>query len=185
MRYMQSCENLRPDVTVINLSMMTYEWFQHQRHLYSSNITFPGLYHSHEGSAAVRSKAGFTFSQFVAANPDHSIFFSGKMSFHDSTFDQLYDHEPFGLVSRITPRHALPSAERYSSSLLQAWSVVGDHVLRRLPEEAKYSEETWEWTIARDMKDRLVGACNVNALVQLLLWLCVRCIGHEVLSAAT
>lgn len=157
MRYMQSCENLRPDVTVINLSMMTYEWFQHQRLLFPANITFPGLYHSQEGSAAVRSNKGFTFSQFVAANPHHSIYFSGKMSFRDSAFDAKYDHEPFGLVSKITPQNKLPAASKYSSSLEKSWQVVAENVLKKLPEENKYSEETWEWTIARDMKDRLVG----------------------------
>jgi hypothetical protein len=154
---MQSCENLRPDVTVINLSMMTYEWFQHQRTLFPANITFPGLFHSQEGSAAVRSKIGFTFSQFVAANPNHSIYFSGKMSFRDSTFDKLFDHEPFGLVSKITPMNKLPTATKYSASLEKSWLVVADKVLKNLPGEEKYSEETWEWTIARDMKDRLVG----------------------------
>jgi len=165
---MQSCENLRPDVTVINLSMMTYAWFQHQRSLFPSNITFPGLYHSQEGSAAVRSKTAFTFSQFVAANPNHSIYFSGKMSFRDSAFDAMYDHEPHGLVSKITLLNKLPAASKYSASLEKSWKIVSENVLKKLPEESKYSEETWEWTIARDMKDRLVGKCFVPPFRQSL-----------------
>ena len=154
---MQSCENLRSDVTVINLSMMTYEWFQHQRSLFPSNITFPGLYHSQEGSAAVRSKTAFTFSQFVAANPHHRIYFSGRLSFRDSVFDSMYDHEPFGLVSRIIRRNAMPSGSEYSTVLKTSWHTVAENVLKKLPPESKYPEETWEWTIQRDMKDRLVG----------------------------
>lgn len=167
---MQSCENLRPDVTVINLSMMTYEWFQHQRLLFPANISFPGLYHAQEGSAAVRANTGFTFSQFVAANPHHSIYFSGKMSFRDSAFDTLYDHEPYGLVSKITPLHALPTASEYTTPMEQSWEVVASNVLQRLPEESKYSEETWEWTIARDMKDRLVGE-QTSDVIFALLWI--------------
>ena len=80
------------------------------------------------------------------------------MSFRDSAFDAMYDHEPFGLVSKITPLNKLPAASEYSSSLEESWRVVADNVLKQLPPESKYSEETWEWTIARDMKDRLVGA---------------------------
>jgi hypothetical protein len=40
-RYLQICEGYRSDVTAMQLSMMTYPWFQHKRALYP-NITFPG-----------------------------------------------------------------------------------------------------------------------------------------------
>jgi hypothetical protein len=40
-RYLQICEGFRSDVTAMQLSMMTYPWFQHKRALYP-NITFPG-----------------------------------------------------------------------------------------------------------------------------------------------
>jgi hypothetical protein len=40
-RYMQVCEGYRRDVTALQLSMMTYAWFQHKRALYP-HITFPG-----------------------------------------------------------------------------------------------------------------------------------------------
>ena len=40
-RYMQQCEGLRSDVTAINLSMMTYQWWRHKHHFYP-HLTFPG-----------------------------------------------------------------------------------------------------------------------------------------------
>ena len=41
-RYRQVCEGYRPDITSIQLSMMTYAWFQHKRDLYP-HLTFPGI----------------------------------------------------------------------------------------------------------------------------------------------
>ena len=40
-RYMQMCEGYRTDVAALQLSMMTYPWFQYKRDLYP-NLTFPG-----------------------------------------------------------------------------------------------------------------------------------------------
>jgi hypothetical protein len=52
-RYIQKCEGVRNDITTINLSMMTYKWFQHKRFLYP-NITFPAGYHGHAGGNFVK-----------------------------------------------------------------------------------------------------------------------------------
>lgn len=41
LRYLQECEMIRGDVTLLNLSMMTYSWFYHKRSQYPSLI-FPG-----------------------------------------------------------------------------------------------------------------------------------------------
>ena len=40
-RYMQVCEGVRSDITALQLSMMTYAWFESKRELYP-NIKFPG-----------------------------------------------------------------------------------------------------------------------------------------------
>ena len=122
-RYMQKCEGLRPDVTVINLSMMTYQWFQSKRHLYP-HLVFPGAYHSYEKSSAVKSGVAFTLSQFLDANiHTHQIFLSGKLSFRDSVFDSKYEHIPHGLVSQIEEIDKLPNGTAYSRSIRPAWQV--------------------------------------------------------------
>ena len=39
-RYMQDCEGLRPDVSLLNNAVLSFDWFPHQAHLYP-NVTFP------------------------------------------------------------------------------------------------------------------------------------------------
>jgi hypothetical protein len=41
LRYLQRCEQYRPDVTVLQLSMMTYKWFA-SKHSNYPHLTFPG-----------------------------------------------------------------------------------------------------------------------------------------------
>jgi hypothetical protein len=122
-RYVQKCESFRPDITVINLSMMTYPWFQYRRHLYP-HLSFPGNYHSHEGSQQVKTKQAFTLSQFVTANIHKTpLFLSGKLSFSDTVFEKVYEHVPVGLVSQIFPKNSLPDGIQYGPIVVNSWEV--------------------------------------------------------------
>jgi hypothetical protein len=57
MRYLRVCENMRPDTTHLDQSMMTYPWFKPQQKRHFVNITFPNLhYHPYE-------KLGYSMQQ--------------------------------------------------------------------------------------------------------------------------
>jgi hypothetical protein len=95
-RYMQQCEGFRTDVTSINLSMMTYQWFQTKRYLYP-NLTFPGTFHTYPTSALLESHHAFTLLNFLDANfEDRDVFLGGKYSYSDPALDQQYDSVPIG-----------------------------------------------------------------------------------------
>eukprot|EP01042_Synura_sphagnicola_P001191 gene1191-1345_t len=163
-RYLQKCEGVRADVTAINLSMMTYSWFKHKHALYPQ-LTFPGTYHAAPNSPNLRKEGAFTMAQFLDANVgtqgsrgkatnNLTIFLGGKFSFKDPKVDERYELEPVGLVSQITPRSVLSGAEQRTKRVAEAWTSVLE-ALPNLPDEAKYPQETWEWTIGRDFKDRV------------------------------
>lgn len=59
-RYLQECEGHRKDVTSINLSMMTYSWWDVKRDLYDE-IHFPGTHYT-RGNSRPWLEGGFTFS---------------------------------------------------------------------------------------------------------------------------
>jgi hypothetical protein len=159
-RYLQKCENFRNDVTAINLSMMTYKWFEHKRRLYP-NISWPGLYHcnsdSMKNAASVRAKQCFSMFAFLEDNIDSlggQIFLSGKLSYQDKLMSAKYDWMPYGLASKVVKKDNLPSSQEYSDMNDQTWDIV-HRLLNELPDVNKYPEETWEWTIGRDFKDRV------------------------------
>ena len=83
---MQLCEGLRPDVTAINLSLLTYTWSAHKRHLYNTTntgttsstgttsteggpgLSFPGTHHVAPNSVSAYRKEGYTFRALLEAN---------------------------------------------------------------------------------------------------------------------
>eukprot|EP01041_Mallomonas_annulata_P009255 gene9255-19212_t len=165
-RYAQMCEGHRPDVTTINLSMMTYHWFQHKRSLYP-HLIFPGTHHASPDSSAVRGSGGkggggggaFSMHSFVKKNiKEVQIFLGGKFSFKDLNFEKDFELMPVGLrVGQAMPQ---------------------------LPDVNHYPEETWEWTIGRDFKDRVSdtaafllqlaissASTDPQALVEAVYWL--------------
>lgn len=138
LRYLQQCEGHRGDVTTINLSMMTYHWFA-TKHASYPNLHFPGTFHAAPGSPNLVQHKAFTMHQFVAANlsPTRPIFIGGKFSYDDAAFFSEYDVVPFGLVSAITARKALPSPEEYLRINNDNWKKVIE-ALPRLPDPKKY-----------------------------------------------
>lgn len=156
-RYVQVCEGFHNQVVTMHLSLMTYPWFHHKTPLYAhqENITFPGTYLAAPNSRAVKENHAFTMLQFLDANsPHHRIYIGGKFTHGDPEVAQKYDVVPVGLVSQLLSVRQLPSATQYSALAIAAWQRVLSF-LPRLPHVSKYPEETWEWTIGRDFKDRL------------------------------
>ena len=97
---MQRCEGHRTDVTAINLSLMTYRWFQHKHDLYP-DVIFPGTFHAAPNSASLQQENAFTLHQFVQANTKkkRKIFLGGKLNYPDPEIDQNFENVPIGMVS--------------------------------------------------------------------------------------
>ena len=164
LRYVTQCEGYRSDVTLINLSMMTYTWFIHKRSLYPK-LKFPGVYLASPASSAVvtgtpEGKA-FTLTRFLDANIAKGIpiFLGGKVPHSDPELNERYENVPTGLVSRFVPISSAPNGTIYRSYVHASWQHVLQN-LRQLPNTQKYPEETWEWTIGRDFKDRVIDTSS-------------------------
>ena len=150
-RYMQECEELRDDVVSINLSMMTYPWFETKQQLYDE-FKFPGSHYTRGNNG------GFTISQFIDVNLDHhDIFIVGRLSYEESVYIQNYEEVPLGLVRQIKRRSvSKESTEAYRNTSLNVWRKVTTNLLP-LPTEHKYPESTWEWTVRREFVDHIVS----------------------------
>ncbi|KAG1701007.1 hypothetical protein DVH05_011252 [Phytophthora capsici] len=148
LRYLQRCELRRPDVTILNLSMMTYKWFA-TKHGHYPNLQLPGSRLVPFGSVG----DGFSMAQLLDANVGRQrtrFFLGGKLSYNDQDFNEKYTLVPYGLLDEF---HSLlapsPSLKKWYSSQKKVKAMIRER-LTELPPEDIYNDETWEWTIARD-----------------------------------
>ncbi|POM67008.1 Hypothetical protein PHPALM_17053 [Phytophthora palmivora] len=155
LRYLQRCELRRPDVTVLNLSMMTYKWFA-TKHDHYPKLQFPGTRLVPFGSAG----DGFSMAQLLDVNIGHAaaktskkrirFFLGGKLSYNDQDFNDKYSIVPYGLLDEFRSLSIPPSSlKKWHSSQQKVKAMVRER-LTALPPYEIYNDETWEWTIARD-----------------------------------
>ena len=159
-RYLQECEGVRKDITAINLSMMTFEWWASKRKLYDGVVEFPGTHYT-RGNTVPWLNGGFTIVEFIDANYPNfgsNIYIGGRLNFEEPRYNEKYEEQPFGLVRRIDTRdQSSQSLESYRLDSLKAWKIVAGNLSSDLPSETKYPLTTWESTIRREFFDHLVS----------------------------
>jgi len=160
-RYLQECEAIRQDVTSINLSMMSYEWWESKRQLYPYLI-FPGTHYTQVDTLPWQ-QGGFTFAELLDANYGRAggIFIGGKLSYHEPIYLQGYEEVPHGIVKKIVRKgdtSTSPASFRYESERI--WNKVTKEHAIGLPDSSKYGEDTWEHTIVREFFDHFVSRAS-------------------------
>merc|ERR1711998_395394 len=120
-RYMQECEGFRKDVTSINLSMMTYEWFVHKRDLLPM-LKFPGEFHAASNSMHIKTRRAFTMKSFLDLNSGRSrIFLGGRLSYTDMEFEETYTLSPMGLASEFKQHGKMGNSSSHMKVNAMAW----------------------------------------------------------------
>jgi hypothetical protein len=143
---------MRTDVTTINLSMMTYQWFSHTHDLYPS-LKFPaGHYGSEEGARADLEIVGqwdsdsprpgrFSLQELLQANPTRPIFLSGKLNHPDKGLEEAFAYVPIGLTTLLAPLSGAPNGTDFHPLNNVAWSRVFS-MMPELPTSSQYGKVT-------------------------------------------
>ena len=105
-RYHQVCEGYAPNVTILNLAMMTFAWWKHKRSLYEGVVEWPGTHYTKENTEPW-AEGGFTFEELVVANYRHfpgGIYLGGQLSYDDAKWKEAFEVVPFGMINRVMHR---------------------------------------------------------------------------------
>ena len=133
--YLSICENVRPDVTVLSVQLLTADWYIHSTPILIKRfpgITFPGLWHRPGPN-------GFSLQKFFEANIDsHPIFVYGgdrpgdlKSQLDDQSLQPVqFYHWTHGLAERIyqtekEPVNLMKFARAHAAAFLpleKAWT---------------------------------------------------------------
>lgn len=164
-KYAHSCEDVRPDLRLISLQLMTWEWFVPMHAHNYKNVTFPGnRYHPNM-------KGGFGIKQFLDANWktfQGKLFLCGNWKDYDfsnyktvgpkgEATELYYNEIPFGMCNLLVLGDAQKAlGKRLPSMLRQGWSGMPDY--HSLPKFSawKYGDDSWEHVLYHDHFIRLL-----------------------------
>lgn len=174
LKYPQQCEGRRPDVSLLSLQLMSWDWFVPVQRANYPNVTFPGVrYH-------VNTPRSFNIKRFLDANvappgpaagskkkvrSPGGVFLCGpfkdgdhsNIRYRDATTgaDSLfYEEHPFGLCSQLLPAGSAPPD--LADFLRRGWKGLAR--IADLPAYApeRFGEETWERVLYKDNWARLL-----------------------------
>ncbi|KAE9048430.1 hypothetical protein PR001_g241 [Phytophthora rubi] len=155
LRYLQACENVRPDVTLLSLQLLPFPWFTRQQKLYP-DIIFPPIRHD---ASTVKSSRGYAqlLHNFLAANMgkhgDHLFLDLHAVNDEDIASNGQYlgfKLTPNGLVWKVS----LPPPSVADRDILYSrWKTILPSAVQFAP--SLYPAGSWEFaaaTIANDAR---------------------------------
>lgn len=133
-RYVQTCDGVRPDVRVIDLEMMTFEWY-----LPMLEHSFPGVVFPAKTKVYRHGKDYFDMKKFFDANIDKfDIHVYENLNPDDSTWVNDYEVWRHGATRAVKKKGSKLNPEAWLASALPAVPMYP------LPNPVKYDERTWE-----------------------------------------
>ena len=133
-RYVQTCDGVRPDVRVIDLEMMTFEWY-----LPMLEHSFPGVVFPGKTKVYRHGKDFFDMKRFFDANIDKfDIHVYENLNPDDSTWVNDFEVWRHGATRAVKRKGAKLNPEAWLASALPAVPMYP------LPDPVKYDNRTWE-----------------------------------------
>eukprot|EP00004_Rigifila_ramosa_P007806 TRINITY_DN18996_c0_g1_i1.p1 TRINITY_DN18996_c0_g1~~TRINITY_DN18996_c0_g1_i1.p1 ORF type:complete len:706 (-),score=171.02 TRINITY_DN18996_c0_g1_i1:14-2131(-) len=108
-RYLKFCENYRTDVTILDMEMMSWDWYGDMQLQNTPNVKFPG-HHYH-----VSQPRTFNISRFLSANLDRfpGIYVSGGLKEGDNSAAKTHDMWAHGMTTRVYPAGVRPDLDQW------------------------------------------------------------------------
>ncbi|BFZ12455.1 hypothetical protein BsWGS_15494 [Bradybaena similaris] len=116
-RYFHMCENIRPDITVFDQEVLTYEWSLPMTRSFYPGIVFPGdLLQLYSGLRS-DNKLAFSFKDLIDANYEsHPIFACIGVQDHEPSWKESYTLWPFGLCWQIIKKGTVLDVSAWTSA---------------------------------------------------------------------
>ncbi|CAG5114902.1 unnamed protein product [Candidula unifasciata] len=133
-RYFHLCENIRPDLTVFDQEMLTYEWSLPMTGSFYPGIMFPGDLLQIYSGLRPDNRVAFRFKDLIDANYEsHPIFACIGIQDHEPSWKESYILWPFGSCWQIIRKGTVLD--------ISTWTSITSH----LADQWKYP-----WTSAND-----------------------------------
>jgi hypothetical protein len=126
-RYLMECEGLRPDVVTMNLSMMSFLWWESKKLVYDGFVEFPGTHYAKKGSVGHTAFNGFTFEELLEANIDKfpgGVYLGGKLNFQEEEVREAERQEERRAVSETSRGKSCDSGMDVVACVMDHWNTI-------------------------------------------------------------
>ncbi|XP_068110482.1 protein O-mannosyl-transferase TMEM260 isoform X2 [Hyperolius riggenbachi] len=141
MRYLHYCEGLRPDLSLVDQEMMTYEWYLPKTSKHLPNVTFPGNQWNPVDAELPDGIITFSLYRFLKVNEHKETFGCIGLNEGDPTWRKSHTLWPWGPCEKLVPKHVIFNAEE--------WIALTTNLHNWTEDYGKFEKSSWE-AIAND-----------------------------------
>ncbi|KAK2536596.1 Tmem260 [Columba livia] len=103
LRYLHYCEGMRPDITLVDQEMMTYEWYLPKLAKHLPGVYFPGNRWNPVEGVLPDGTLAFNLHRFLQVNKHKEVFVCIGLHEGDSTWKRSYSLWPWGTCEKLVP----------------------------------------------------------------------------------
>uniref|UniRef100_A0A8C5QPG6 Transmembrane protein 260 n=1 Tax=Leptobrachium leishanense TaxID=445787 RepID=A0A8C5QPG6_9ANUR len=145
LRYLHLCEGLRPDITLVDQEMMTYDWYLPKVSRHLQNIFFPGNRWNPIETKLPDGTMTFNLHHFLRINKHRNVFACIGLHEGDTSWKSSHSLWPWGSCEKLVPNHIAFNAKEWVNLTANLYHWVEEH--------GRFDPSTWEAIANEEMWD--------------------------------
>ncbi|XP_023371635.1 transmembrane protein 260 isoform X2 [Otolemur garnettii] len=143
LRYMHYCEGLRPDISLVDQEMMTYEWYLPKMAKHLPGVSFPGDRWNPVEGILPSGMVTFNLHRFLEINKQKETFVCIGIHEGDPTWKKNYSLWPWGSCDKLVPSEIVFNPEE--------WIKLTKNMYNWTEEYGRFDSTSWESVANEEM----------------------------------
>ncbi|KAG3261386.1 protein O-mannosyl-transferase TMEM260 isoform X3 [Ictidomys tridecemlineatus] len=143
LRYMHYCEGLRPDISLVDQEMMTYEWYLPKMAKHLPGVHFPGNRWNPVEGILPSGMVTFNLYHFLEINKQKETFVCIGIHEGDPTWKKNYSLWPWGSCDKLVPSEIVFNPEE--------WIKLTRNIYNWTEEYGRFDPSSWESVANEEM----------------------------------
>ncbi|KAM6171743.1 protein O-mannosyl-transferase TMEM260 [Erethizon dorsatum] len=143
LRYMHYCEGLRPDISLVDQEMMTYEWYLPKMAKHLPGVHFPGDRWNPVEGVLPTGMVTFNLYRFLEINKQKDTFVCIGIHEGDPTWRKKYSLWPWGSCDKLVPSEIVFNPEE--------WVKLTKNIYNWTEEYGRFDPSSWESVANEEM----------------------------------
>ncbi|NXV91894.1 TM260 protein, partial [Calonectris borealis] len=145
LRYVHYCEGMRPDITLVDQEMMTYEWYLPKLAKHLPGVYFPGNRWNPVEGVLPDGTLAFNLHRFLKVNKHKEVFVCIGLHEGDSTWRRSYSLWPWGTCEKLVPSDVVFDPGEWINLTRNLYNWTEDYrSFKPSSWEAVANEEMWQ-----------------------------------------